>query len=65
MRKRVRYSTGEYVNRHSPSVRANGVDSFWAMLKRGYHSTYHRNVSEAPALLRDPGRGTAQLAVTR
>lgn len=21
---------------------SNGIESFWAMLKRGYHGTYHR-----------------------
>ncbi|MYC50822.1 MAG: IS1595 family transposase [Gammaproteobacteria bacterium] len=35
----VKHSVGEYVR---GQVHTNGVESFWAMLKRGYYGTYHR-----------------------
>lgn len=35
----VRHSVGEYVN---DQAHVNGVESFWSMLKRGYHGTFHR-----------------------
>ncbi|MDE0233255.1 MAG: IS1595 family transposase [bacterium] len=35
----VKHSISEYVN---GEAHTNGVESFWAMLKRGYHGTYHR-----------------------
>ncbi len=35
----VRHSIGEYVR---GQAHTNGVESFWAMLKRGYYGTYHR-----------------------
>ena len=34
----VKHSVGEYVD---GMAHTNGVESFWAMLKRGYHGTYH------------------------
>ena len=34
----VRHSVGEYVD---GQAHTNGVESFWSMLKRGYHGTYH------------------------
>ena len=34
----VRHSVGEYVN---GQAHTNGIESFWSMLKRGYHGTYH------------------------
>ena len=34
----VRYSTSGYVK---GEAHTNGVESFWSMLKRGYHGTYH------------------------
>ncbi|MCY3783120.1 MAG: IS1595 family transposase [Chloroflexi bacterium] len=34
----VRHSVGEYVN---DQAHTNGIESFWAMLKRAYHGTYH------------------------
>lgn len=34
----VIHSTGDYV---SGMVHINGVESFWALLKRGYHETHH------------------------
>ena len=35
----VRHSVGEFVR---GMAHTNGVESFWAMLKRGYHGTYHQ-----------------------
>ena len=34
----VRHSIGEYVR----GMAHNGMESFWAMMKRGFHGTYHR-----------------------
>ena len=34
----VRHSVGEYV---ADQAHTNGIESFWAMLKRTYHGTYH------------------------
>ena len=36
---RVKHSAKEYVN---GMAHTNGIESFWAMLKRGYHGTYHK-----------------------
>lgn len=38
----VRHSVGEYVN---GMAHTNGVESFWALLKRAYHGVYH-HISE-------------------
>ena len=38
----VKHSTSEYVN---GMAHTNGIESFWALLKRGYHGTFH-HVSE-------------------
>ena len=35
----VKHSVGEYVD---GMAHTNGIESFWAMLKRGYKGTYHR-----------------------
>ena len=35
----VRHGVGEYVN---DQAHVNGMESFWALLKRAYHGTYHR-----------------------
>ena len=35
----IRHSIGEYVR---GMVHTNGIESFWATLKRGYHGTYHK-----------------------
>jgi len=35
----VRHSVGQYV---SGMAHTNGIESFWAMLKRGYKGTYHK-----------------------
>ena len=34
----VKHSVGEYVKRQ---VSTNGIESFWALMKRGLHGTYH------------------------
>ena len=34
----VKHSVGEYV---SDQATVNGVESFWALMKRGYHGVYH------------------------
>ena len=34
----VAHSVGEYVN---GQAHTNGIESFWSLLKRGYHGTYH------------------------
>ena len=34
----VAHGVGEYVN---GQAHTNGIESFWSMLKRGYHGTYH------------------------
>ena len=36
--KSVKHSAGEYVN---GKVSTNGIESFWALLKRGYYGTHH------------------------
>ena len=36
--KTVRHSVAEYVN---GMAHTNGIESFWALLKRGYHGTFH------------------------
>lgn len=36
--KQVKHSAGEYVNEQAHT---NGMESFWSLLKRGYHGTYH------------------------
>ena len=36
--KAVNHGAGEYVD---GMAHTNGIESFWAMLKRGYHGTYH------------------------
>ncbi len=35
----VKHSVGEYVD---GMAHTNGIESFWAMLKRGYIGTYHQ-----------------------
>ena len=40
--KAVKHSVSEYVK---DQAHTNGIESFWATLKRGYHGTYH-HVSE-------------------
>ena len=41
----VRYSVGEYVN---GMAHTNWIESFWDMLKRGYHGTYHPLQRQTP-----------------
>ena len=35
----VKHSVGQFVN---GQAHTNGLESFWSMLKRGYHGTYHK-----------------------
>ena len=35
----VKHSAGEFVN---GMAHTNGIESFWSLLKRGYHGTYHK-----------------------
>ena len=35
----VKHSVGEYVR---GMAHVNGMESFWSMMKRGFHGTYHR-----------------------
>ena len=35
----MNHSVGEYVRNQAHT---NGVESFWALMKRGYYGTYHR-----------------------
>ena len=35
----VRHSVGEYVQEQAHT---NGIESFWALIKRGYYGTYHK-----------------------
>ena len=35
----VKHTVGEYVR---GMAHTNGIESFWSMLKRGYHGTYHQ-----------------------
>ena len=35
----LNHSVGEYVD---SQAHTNGIESFWSMLKRGYHGTYHK-----------------------
>ena len=35
----VKHSVGQYVD---GMAHTNGIESFWALMKRGYHGTYHR-----------------------
>jgi transposase-like protein len=39
----VKHSVGEYVNGNAST---NGVESFWALLKRGYYGTFHKMSEE-------------------
>ena len=49
-RETVKHSVGEYVNKQAHT---NGIESFWALLKRGYHGMYYKSI------WRDTWRGGA------
>ncbi len=36
------HSRGEYVKKDKPSVHTQGIESFWAMLKRAHKGTFHK-----------------------
>ena len=55
----VRHSVKEYVN---GMAHTNGIESFWSMLKRGYHGTYHRMSAKHPAPLHQRIRWPPQSA---
>ena len=38
----------------------NGMESFWAMLKRGYQGVYHQFSAKPPSPLRRRVRGPSQ-----
>ena len=54
----VRHSIGEYVREQAHT---NGIESFWALLKRGYHGVYHHMSVKAPS----SGTSTSSPAGTR
>ena len=48
---RVNHSAKEYVNGMAST---NGIESFWALFKRGYHGTYHNfTTKHLPRYIRD------------
>ena len=41
--KAVSHSNGEYVRyEDGHRIHTNGIESFWALMRRGYHGTYHK-----------------------
>ena len=58
----VRHGVGQYVN---GQAHTNGMESFWSLMKRGYHGTYHPHEPEAPTTVRGRIRGTAQRPAAR
>ena len=49
--KAVKHSVGEYVD---GMAHTNGIESHWAMLKRGYHGVYHKmSVKHLPRYVRE------------
>ena len=65
----VKHSVSEYVN---GMAHTNGIESFWSLLKRGYHGTYHhmsekhlnRYVSEFAGRHNDRGADTIDQMVS-
>ena len=53
----VKHSVGQYVD---GQAHTNGLESFWSVLKRGYHRGLSPHVPRAPAPLRRGVRGPAQ-----
>ena len=57
----VKHSISEYVN---GQAHTNGIESFWATLKRGYHGTYHhmskKHLGRYRRILRAPQRPQAR-----
>jgi len=60
---KVKHSVGQHVD---GMTHTNGIESFWAMMKRGYHGTYHqvsaehlhRYVAEFPRSARPAAKDT-------
>ena len=59
----VKHSVGEYVD---GQAHTNGLESFWSLLKRGYHGTYHKmSVKHLPRYVSEfAGRHNAREADT-
>ena len=55
----VKHSVSQYVN---GMAHTNGIESFWALLKRGYHGTYHHVSEKHLGSLRGRVFGSLQLS---
>ena len=58
----VKHSVSEWVD---GQAHTNGLESFWSLMKRGYHGTYHHVFAEAPGPLCRRVHGPPQRAGTR
>ena len=57
----VKHSLGEWVK---GDAHTNGIESFWAMLKRGHKGHLPSNERQAPAPIREGVRGSSQRSET-